>query len=908
MESEPRARIMRMGIIILVVALIFTALVPLSAVATSISMFPSPAAVGQTVTVIGKIDTAGGRFGVLFDGALVAFGKAPVGQFGVQKDFAVPEATGTDAGQAHTVTLRDNATGGSANTALKVITSRSISLDATRVQEGLSTTITVKVAGGIATTQYTFNVNVLDPSSASHLGSASLTTDAKGSGSGSVAYPAGFPAKSGANTNFVGVYVASATEASPGTLPVPGQPSFSAALTDATSYERFERANIRSTGWKSGEEVFLDIALAATGKSATIGAVAYPIRLRADASGLVSHTTAMLPVDFNLGTHNVTVANSTGGFNPTVKDPSDFQQFEATPSTKIAVTVAAQPAASLQRTLTALAKLSINYPDGTFFTAAALGSGSISVSVVNKTGPDQASVATVTLTAIPSIFDANTKLWNVSFRIPPFLQLEAHNFRLLAGAVIDINGNSGPVAAVNSAQFVVQRAVLSVTITQQWGDSANFFTGRPVIMRFKVAYPDNSPLTPTLVGSAGSVAVNVSFAGAAFDVVNLTLNQGVTFAAGIWTAQWTIPSPDTLPPGAALTTGAGSQYRFIIRAGMVSDAFGNSNIADALSNRFNLLAAVVFEVPPVKVDVNVGSLHFPGEMAEFTVLTTVGGQPLTMDSISARLRLPDGTSQTLPADRVDVGVYRVRFSIPTSAAPGVYALEVLASVFLPNLAATSRGAALMSFQISPGLSGLVATITQIQGDIATIKTDVGTIRVSLSAINAHLTSIDGNVATIQTDIGTLKTDVSTINAKVTDISNGVATIKTDVGTVKADLAALDPKITSISNGVATLQTSVGTVQADVSAIRPMVTRIDGNVATVQTDVGTLKGTVSSISGDVATIKTGVGDLQARLPSNVATTSTVSNVLNLLYVVTALALVAALGAIAAVAVISRRLTK
>ena len=83
--------------------------------ATSISSLdPSTGNVGDTVRIIGAIDTEGGAYTVWFDvdddgtaiGDLAAAtGNAPDGEYLVNTTFTIPECVGTDAGNGHKVTL-----------------------------------------------------------------------------------------------------------------------------------------------------------------------------------------------------------------------------------------------------------------------------------------------------------------------------------------------------------------------------------------------------------------------------------------------------------------------------------------------------------------------------------------------------------------------------------------------------------------------------------------------------------------------------------------------------------------------------------------------------------------------------------------------------------------------------------
>ena len=74
------------------------------------------------------------------------------------------------------------------------------------------------------------------------------------------------------------------------------------------------------------------------------------------------------------------------------------------------------------------------------------------------------------------------------------------------------------------------------------------------------------------------------------------------------------------------------------------------------------------------------------------------------------------------------------------------------------------------------LDSLNSTILSVQGDTATIKTNLGNVTTSLSNINAQVVSLQGNVATVSTSLGTL-------TGTVTSVNNGVATIQTNLGTL-----------------------------------------------------------------------------------------------------------------------------
>ena len=152
------------------------------------------------------------------------------------------------------------------------------------------------------------------------------------------------------------------------------------------------------------------------------------------------------------------------------------------------------------------------------------------------------------------------------------------------------------------------------------------------------------------------------------------------------------------------------------------------------------------------------------------------------------------------------------------------------------------------------------TLTSIAGEIAAVKTDVGTVKTELKAdIDAAKTDVRADVdaakTDVRSDIAGLKIDVDTVKGALTDTTAGsirddLTTVKTDVGTVKADVG-------TVKADVETVKTTAGDVKSaltstDAGSIRDHLT-------TVKTDVGTVKA-------DVETVKTTAGDVKTALTS------------------------------------------
>jgi hypothetical protein len=326
------------------------------------------------------------------------------------------------------------------------------------------------------------------------------------------------------------------------------------------------------------------------------------------------------------------------------------------------------------------------------------------------------------------------------------------------------------------------------------------------------------------------------------------------------------------------------------------------------------------------VQVTVGSIYFRGEMAEFYILVSYLGEPVDNASISASLYYNGALDANLSTsvEYVSAGLYAVPYTIPINASTGTYAMVVKATQ--KTCSSMLSGMALESFLLSPTLTGWNAWLVGIQGNITIIKTDVGTIEVSLEGINAALGSINGGIATIETNIGSIQTDISSIKATLKSVNGTMATIQTNIGEIQVNLSQINAKLVALNGTVATVQTSVGEIQVSLSQINATlvelngtaaiirtdvetiktsindidlsITKIQGNIATITTTLGEINGTIISIQGNIATINTNIGEIKTSLPSKQTTTLG-------LPIVSILAAVAAIASITSVAILLRK---
>ncbi len=234
------------------------------------------------------------------------------------------------------------------------------------------------------------------------------------------------------------------------------------------------------------------------------------------------------------------------------------------------------------------------------------------------------------------------------------------------------------------------------------------------------------------------------------------------------------------------------------------------------------------------VTIDVGSIHFAGEAAEFYIKTSRLGKLFNATEITAVLYYSYGTKYLDLSENIRIiktGVYRLPYVLPSDALTGTYTLVVQASYL--NL----EGTALKSFLVSQTLTGWNPLLLSINGTVATIKTDVGLVQMKLEDINATLIEIivdsEGEIlAKIDSAVGTIMAELSTINATLTDI------IVDSEGEILAEI-----------------DTALGTVTAQLDTINSRVVAIDGNVITIKTDLGTIKTTTSDVQTSVAGVQT-----------------------------------------------------
>jgi len=275
-----------------------------------IQITPKSGHVGDTVRVLGEIDTTNGTYSIFFDEERVQNGTAL--ERAVNATFFVPPRPKGD----HTVRLYDETTGISANATFTIEISYRIEAlvppAPKQLQQGQSTEIWVNVTGGEKNTCYWASITVVDPSNAIFCNDTvqlANTTDT-GDGWASSIYPRDFGTN--AHTNLTGVYkIAFNNTLATG--------NFTVGLTNATQYHRFQVVHVQATNYTiPNESVWINITLG--------GEIIFSQNLSA-VDGIVN-ASWKISATAKYGTYTVTITNSTSLH--TIKLLPDIQNFTIT--------------------------------------------------------------------------------------------------------------------------------------------------------------------------------------------------------------------------------------------------------------------------------------------------------------------------------------------------------------------------------------------------------------------------------------------------------------------------------------------------------------------------------------------------------------------------------------------------
>lgn len=262
------------------------------------------------------------------------------------------------------------------------------------------------------------------------------------------------------------------------------------------------------------------------------------------------------------------------------------------------------------------------------------------------------------------------------------------------------------------------------------------------------------------------------------------------------------------------------------------------------------------DVPTVEsldIRVDVGEIHFSGEIAEAYIQVSRQGAPFNLTEpvqLTLWYRNTAGIYQqtSVYAQLLASGLYVAEFEVPQEATS--CCLEVSVSEYVEETNTLYRGTFIDVFSLSPTLNGWNAYLQSISGDIATIKTDVETINVKLSSINATLRSINGTTVEIKTALGDVITSINNIGLKVQLVEGNLTIIRTSLG----DISGV---IETIEDGIANIKTDIGTLQLSVNEIEGYTENIPQNLSqtAIQNLIATWIATVLALIAAICSATT-----------------------------------------------------
>ena len=321
------------------------------------------------------------------------------------------------------------------------------------------------------------------------------------------------------------------------------------------------------------------------------------------------------------------------------------------------------------------------------------------------------------------------------------------------------------------------------------------------------------------------------------------------------------------PIGVGETDAFGNIVRFGVVIPQAQEGVYNITVI-ASQGTYGSAIFTILDDTPIIVTIDVGAVHFTGEVISWYATTTINGHLVDVDTLNATLYGPNGFVFDMSSNvtRISTGIYRITTTIPMNASQGDHAMVLNASDM-----GVQYGASVTVFVISHTLTDYGDKLSSMQNDTATIITTLGLIRVDMSYLNAMIISIDGATVSIQTELGVIEASVDQVNATVSSINGTVAIIHTDLGSVNALLTDIHGHVISIQGTLATVQTDLGTVNATVNDIHARVVSVQGALVTIQTDLGFINATVNdiharvvSVQGALVTIQTDLGSVNALL--------------------------------------------
>jgi hypothetical protein len=272
---------------------------------TSITPTTQQGKVGDTVRVIGTINSTGGWYEIWFEKehwrVCVATNRTDSGN-DVNASFTVPALPGGN----YTLILRDVAADINATSWFIIETAYILKVSKPehpkQLQQGAEVNISMGITGGNASINYIAKVTVKNPVNETYLTEVQISTKDDGTGNVTIMYPS-------SNTNYTGTYTVIANIS--GTLVTD---MFFIGLTNSTEYHRRQTVDIKAV-YAAYENVTLKIE----GKGVSLSK-----NLMANDQGIVHYAEWSVPENATIGSYKISITSIS---NITRKTSPDIQNF-----------------------------------------------------------------------------------------------------------------------------------------------------------------------------------------------------------------------------------------------------------------------------------------------------------------------------------------------------------------------------------------------------------------------------------------------------------------------------------------------------------------------------------------------------------------------------------------------------
>lgn len=131
-----------------------------------------------------------------------------------------------------------------------------------------------------------------------------------------------------------------------------------------------------------------------------------------------------------------------------------------------------------------------------------------------------------------------------------------------------------------------------------------------------------------------------------------------------------------------IVTSTNGNFNFTFNVPDAQPGFHLVKAVDELSGGSATANFIVTSLDSLVINLDVGTLYFPGDTASIFTLATLSGTPLNSTILQLQLTLtkPDGTNSTLSNTFIGGGLFQATYAIPRSGPTGTFAIVAKAHV------------------------------------------------------------------------------------------------------------------------------------------------------------------------------------------------------------------------------------